>query len=150
MNKGLRLALTLCLALAAVTCGGSGGSDGSGEDALAVSGVVRSPNGEAIAPTPIPARHLALAEAPGPMPGLLAVPDGTPVYLVRVDGDGDEVETLASRTTTDGEYRFNLDNLNVGLATDLVLTTGSGASVMRGLVVRVPVSDQRERLDRSS
>ena len=152
-STGAVLLLVLVLALAGIGCGSGGGGDGGSGDDLIISGVVRSPDGEAISPTPIP------GPAPLPLsgvaqidvPGLVPVPDGTPVDLARLDGDGNVLETVASRTTIDGDYRFDLDNLGLEHAADLAVIAGEGASRMRALAVRRaldvdPISEAGVRL----
>jgi len=131
-----RVGLWTCLLSAAASCGGGGG----GGSSLVVAGTVRSPGGQAIAFTATrPSHARATARGPGrelELAGLLPVPDGTAVDLVRLDELGEVVETVASSTTASGGYAFDLTSLRLSLASDLAVTAGSGASRMRALAAQ--------------
>ena len=123
--------------LLSASCGGSSG--GSGHEEL--TGSVRSPGGVAIGLVAAQAPRLAPAPAGAgratlELDGLLPVPDGTAVALVRLDAAGAVLETLASTTTAAGAYTFDLSVLQLELASDLALLAGSGASALRAPAVR--------------
>lgn len=133
-NRASLGSLVVVLFLSA-SCGGSSGG-GGGE---LLTGTVRSPGGISIGFTAAGSAHVAPAPGGGrpalDLDGLLTVPDGTPVQLVRVDANGAVLETLGTTSTAAGVYRFELSGLGVELASDLVLLAGSGASVLRAPAV---------------
>jgi hypothetical protein len=130
-----RIGLWTCLLSAAASCGGGGGGS-----SLVVAGTVRSPGGQAIAFAATRPSHVrAASRGPGrelELAGLLPVPDGTAVDLVRLDDLGEVVETVASSTTVSGRYAFDLSSLRLSLASDLAVTAGSGVSRMRALAAQ--------------
>src|SRR5262245_33148271 len=129
----LVIVLGTAASLASCSAGGGGGHG------VLLSGEVLSPAGQVIGfeagdrrTEPGHGRELAL-------PGLLPVPDGTTVELVRLDDLGAVVETLSSTTTAGGAYAFDLTMLGLGFASDLAVTAGSGAARMRALAAQSPL-----------
>ncbi len=124
------------LAFAALCAGCSSGSSGGG-GAEVLSGSVLSPGGGSIGFSagggPRARRPRGSPPVPVQLPGLLPVPDGTAVELVRLDPLGNAVESFASTTTTGGAYAFDLTALGLGLASDLAVQAGSGATRLRAL-----------------
>ncbi|MCK6445411.1 MAG: hypothetical protein L6Q99_03385 [Planctomycetes bacterium] len=104
-------------ALLLAACGGGGGG---GSESTVISGFVLTPGGQGV---------------PAPLGGLAPVPDGTLVRLARIDAAGALVAVLADDATKSGSYSFDLDELGVRFATDLVVVAGGGAGAMRAWAV---------------
>lgn len=131
------------LALLFLSCAGLVGCDGGGgggSDEVIVSGTVRSPDGQGIGLAGRAAPHLAQTDSGGAtrieLPGLLPVPDGTSVALVRLDATGAVEESLAETSTAGGQFSFDLSSLGLGLAADLLVVAGSGTSELRAPAAR--------------
>ena len=122
-----------CFLLFLAACGGGGGGGAASPPlppvGIIVGGSVNAPNGQIAfhrAPSGsdywldalIPAAHAAV-------PGSSPVVDGTAVDLVRLDDTGVVTETLASTTTSGGQYSFNLTNLSLSVANDLLVSARS-------------------------
>jgi hypothetical protein len=131
-------------ALLLVSCGGGGGGDGGGGAPPAaqpntVSGSVQAPGGQITFNQPqgllqqfaqfiSPSAYASLS-------GLSPVPDGSPVYLARLNGTGTGSLRLASTTTTGGRYSFNLANLGLQFSNDLIISVvGPAGKEMRAFV----------------
>src|SRR5262245_44991937 len=118
------------------SCGGSGSGGG---ESHRLTGIVRSPNGQAIGFSAAPRRTRPIGwegREALVVPGLLAVPDGTAVELVRVSDAGVPLESLASTVTAGGQYSFDLSDLGLAQSSDLFVIAGSGASELRAPGVR--------------
>ena len=140
------LAACSLVALALGSCGGGGGGGGSGAADFVVSGAVTAPGGvvanftrkdllDRLAELLVPA---AFAD----VTGLAAVLDGTGVSLIRIDGTGAQTALLASTTTRNGKYSFDLTAIGAGIASNLavqVTSTTSGAK-MRAFVTSSTVN----------
>lgn len=113
-----------------------GGEDTSSTQVV-VTGLVRAPGGAALAssarsgPRTVAGDGTQRAE----FPGLLPVPDGTQVELVRLDAAGEPREVLARSTTLAGAFALALvepgatDSLR-----ELAVVAGSGATRMRAWI----------------
>jgi hypothetical protein len=156
LRSVLGVPVLCCAGLAA--CGGGGGG---GEDGTRIAGMVRSPDGQGIGLTGRTRPPVARAEAEEggreriDLPGLLPVPDGTNVELVRLDAVGAATEVLASTTTSAGLYTFDLSSLGLTLAADLEVEAGSGATRLRAPAARTaldvdPLSEVLVRLVEST
>ena len=66
--------------------------------------------------------------------GLSSVLDGTQVQLVRLNDDGTVGATLATTTTSQGQYSFNLTNLGLQFSSGLIVRVTGGATQMRAFV----------------
>jgi hypothetical protein len=154
------LLLTLC-AGCLISCSGGGGSSGgsnpsSGSSAsgTTVSGSVLAPGGQIALNPKSPAQffaNLLSSAAYAGISGSSAVPDGTVVQLGRLTGNGSGFSIISTTQTTGGRYSFNLTNLNLQFASDLIVRVISGAVQMRAFVVSDsidldPVSETAVRL----
>jgi len=127
-------------------CGGDdgGGAPASPPSGTTVSGVVQAPNGQLAFNKPpgvlervislfIPTVHASIS-------GLSAVPDGTAVQLARFNAMGTSITTLATTSTKEGRYTFNLTNLGISFANDLIVqASGPTGTILRAFVTNPTV-----------
>jgi len=124
------LALGVSTALLAA-CGGGGGSSPATEDDPAAttsgfSGSVELVDGTQADTRDWSERMLAwlLADTHAAIGGLVDAPAGTPVRLIRIGTDGNEVDQIAT-TTTDADGRFTFDvEVDEDAAGDLIIEAG--------------------------
>ncbi|GAB4269546.1 MAG: hypothetical protein Kow0092_23660 [Deferrisomatales bacterium] len=125
-------------------CGGGGGGGGGSGGATILSGTVQAPGdliaGGTAAPLLRRASWWMMRPAWAGLTGLLPVPDGTRVELVRLSEAGDPVGVLASTTTSAGRYRFDLTALGVEYSSRLAVRAMEGAVQMRAFAVRSTVA----------
>lgn len=153
--------LLVLIAGSLISCSGGGGSSGgstpsSGSSAsgTTVSGSVQAPGGQIALNPKSPAQFFAnlfSSAAYAGISGSSAVPDGTIVQLGRLTGNGSGFSIISTTQTTGGRYSFNLTNLNLQFASDLIVRVISGAVQMRAFVVSDsidldPVSETAVRL----
>jgi hypothetical protein len=118
--------------------GGSAPPSGSSAAGTTVSGSVQAPGGLIALQPKSPSQFFAnffSSAAYANISGSSAVPDGTVVQLGRVTGDGSGFSLLSSAQTAGGRYSFNLTNLNLQFASDLLVQVVSGTAQMRAFVV---------------
>lgn len=129
--------LVLLLALSA--CGGGGdGGGGSAAPTTTVSGSVRAPNGQiAFNHSPGFLDRVATLFTPtayASIAGLSSVPDGTLVQLARLNAAGTDFSVLATTVTAGGSYSFNLTNLGLLIANDMMVRVANGTVQLRAFV----------------
>jgi len=138
--KIISLILFVCSLYA---CGGGGGGAGGGAvpppppppppPQTILGGTIEAPNGQIAlhwAPSGIDRWvEILVPAANASIPGVTPVADGTPVDLIRLDDAGEVIETLASTTTSGGEYSFNFTELGLDFANDLMVIATGGAGV---------------------
>lgn len=81
------------------------------------------------------------------MAGLLPVPNGTPVELVKINNGGGTSAPIARTTTQYGRYRFNLSALRRTVSSRLIVRVGNVAT---GAQMRAFVSDKTVDIDPAS
>lgn len=158
-NHNLRkfLILISVLSLLGACSSGGGGSGGTPPSPqTTVSGKVVAPNGE-VAKEASPSVFANLLQfvfpvARAEVSGLLPVADNTPVELNRIFDSGNIDSTLTTTTVTAGNYSINLDALNIGFSSDLIVSvSGIGGAQLRAFVTQSkvdigPVSEAAVRL----
>lgn len=65
--------------------------------------------------------ELIVPEANALISGLSSVPDGTTVELDRIDDNGAIISTVATTTTSGGNYAFDISKSNLSLSSDLIV-----------------------------
>jgi DNA-binding beta-propeller fold protein YncE len=119
-------------------CGGSSGGKGTPGSAsrTTVSGAVQAPDGQfaKAGPLQILARLVGVEAAAAPS-GMLPVPAGTRVELVRINASGTVLATLAVTAVANGRYSFDLTALGLGFSGDLVVRAVGSVSHLRAMVV---------------
>jgi uncharacterized protein YjdB len=134
----------VAITIAACGAGGGGGGGGGGTNAgstpvssdFVVSGTVLAPGGSVafLPQTNLFAKFtdILFSSAYAAISGLVSVPDGTRVDLVRIDKNGLVLNTLATtKTTTGGSYSFNLTKLGLTTASDLVVQVIDSSNVVK-------------------
>ena len=123
------LAVAIVPALLAA-CGGSSSSSSpeseNPETTTTISGNVELVSGTAIAYSqPWPNRLFALLipSVQADIVGLIDAPDGTPVRLIRIGNDGNEVDQLATTETLGGRFTIETE-LGAAAAGDLIIEAG--------------------------
>ena len=105
-------------------CGGASGGKGAPGSAsrTTVSGAVQAPDGQfaKAGPLQVLARLVGVEAAAAPS-GMLPVPAGTRVELVRINASGTVLATLAATAVANGRYSFDLTALGLGFSGDLVV-----------------------------
>lgn len=131
--------------LALTSCGSGGSSDGGTTPPIAsptqttVSGTVQAPGGQ-IALFAKPSfiyrfANLFISEGYASMTGLSPVLNGTVVQLGRIGQTAPFVFTpITSTSISGGRYSFNLTNLGLSFANDLVVRVANGPVQMRAFV----------------
>ena len=143
--------IAISISLIFAGCGGSGGGSGDGgsdqdaQERIIVSGSVMAPNGQVafkgkqkvlkcLANILIPPLDASIS-------GLLNVPDGAQVDLIRLNDAATPDETLAMTTTEAGKYSFDFDELGLDYSHDLaVIVSGIGGVQMRAFAVSKSVN----------
>src|SRR6185295_17878532 len=120
----IRSLLATYLILALVSCGG-GGDGGTPSVATPaqtiVSGSVQAPAGQIAFFRERSPGNLFISEAYAALTGLANVPDHTIVELARLDTTATNFTVLSTTTTSGGRYSFNLTNLGLQPANDLIV-----------------------------
>ncbi len=158
MSKGVfvRILFVIFFLFLMAGCGGNGkGSDKVFQQRHIVSGTVEAPSGLIAAnENHNLLRRLAsmiVQFANASVTGLLPVPDGTEVELIRLNNDGTKNTVLASTTTSKGKYTFDLTELGLGFSSDLAVSTMGQGLQMRAFVISDtvdinPISEAAVRL----
>jgi DNA-binding beta-propeller fold protein YncE len=146
-QNSIKMGRTLILFLVAgllTGCPGGGDDGGGGTPSSAtptqtiVSGSVQAPNGQiALKPAGGVLKGLAnlfSSEVFASISGLIPVPDGTLVQLIRLNPTGTSFSVLSSTRTTGGRYSFNLTDLNLQPSSELAIRVAEGPVQMRAFV----------------
>lgn len=118
--------------------------------AYVVSGVVKAPGGVIAYRAPTDRFSLAtlldflIPPAQAKLSGLVNVPNGTPVELMRINNRGVMSDPIATTTTQYGRYQFNLTALRQSVSSRLAVRVGNVAT---GGQMRAFVSDQTVDID---
>ncbi len=146
MKHSLRLMLAFVgcalLTLSISSCG-SGGSSGGGTTPSAaspaqtiVSGTVQAPGGQIAFFKKQSFGDVFVSEAYAALTGLAYVPDNTIVQLARLGVNATSFNVLSTTTTLGGRYFFNLSELGLQPANDLIVrVAGPSGKEIRAFVV---------------
>jgi hypothetical protein len=147
MQHTLRLVLALVggalLTLSISSCGSGGGSNG-GETIPTVPtpaqtivlGKVQAPNGQIAFSRKTGLGDFFVSEACAALSGLANVPDNTIVELARLNPNATSFSVISTTTTLGGRYLFNLTELGLQPASDLMVrVAGPSGKEMRAFVV---------------
>jgi len=137
-----RLSVLTSAVLMVSACGGDGNGSTIADDTSTVSGTVQSSGGESLSQSDwLDTGHNLLASL---MPAAMAEITGigptpnTPVSLIRIDSQGNQVEELAS-TTTDDNGEFTLETTASIDDSSVIVRAGTGDDAIRG-----PAREQTE------